>query len=160
MGERLMSDCIWPGCYRMALYADWCHAHTPRSQRPRQQQTATMVAEPSLFDLPSEPVYDGLDYKRAGQAVAVANSTLDTWKAKFRLALNTLACGPLPFTSEDVIGIVGLPVGDVAMNANNAVGAMMTAAAKTGVIRKTGNRVQSRRASSHGAELTEWIGVR
>lgn len=156
-----MSDCVFPGCYRMAIYADWCHAHTPRSQRtPARTHSSVTVDGPSLFDLPllAEPV--GNDLKRGGQALAIAPNVLEDWKRRFKTSLARWADTGSTFTSEDVIAVVGLPCGDIAMNANNAVGAMMTAAAKAGLIRKTGNRQQARRASSHGAELTEWIGAR
>ena len=118
------------------------------------------IDAPNLFALPDPPEPHSLDFKRAGQAIALSKPALDLWKAKFKESVRAFARTRQPFTSEDVIAVVGLPCGDVAMNANNAVGAMMTALAKRGVICKTGNRVQSRRKSSHGAELTEWIGVR
>lgn len=157
-----MPDCSFPGCYRTALYADWCHRHLPQTQRNavrQQRNTSTAAVEPNLFDMPAVPAPDGLDLKRGGQAIAVAPNALEDWKRRFKTSLAKWAATGHSFTSEDVIAIVGLPCGDIAMNANNAVGAMMTAAAKAGLIRKTGNRVQARRASSHGAELTEWIGA-
>lgn len=155
-----MTDCIFPGCWRVATTASWCRAHTPRSWKPtfHPSMQPAAVDAPNLFDLPETPAPSSLDYKLAGQTLALSKPTLELWKAKFKESVRTFARTRQPFTSEDVIAVVGLPCGDVAMNANNAVGAMMTALAKKGVIHKTGNRVQSRRKSSHGAELTEWIG--
>lgn len=111
-----------------------------------------------IIDADIDPT--GSELKETGQAHAVSPPALALWKARYKEAVRNLARQRRPFTSEDVIAIVGLPAGDVEMNANNAVGAMMTGLAKAGVICKTGERVQARRPSSHGAELTEWIGTR
>lgn len=155
-----MRDCTYPGCYRTATYADWCHHHVPRNtSRLLHPSAQSPTVEPNLFVVPTLPAPNGTELKRAGQAMAASPNTLDDWKRTFKTSLARWAATGHPFTSEDVIAVVGLPCGDIAMNANNAVGAMMTAAAKVGLIRKTGNRVQARRASSHGAELTEWIGA-
>ncbi len=99
---------------------------------------------------------EGLVGKQTGQATALR--TYPEWQTAFRKEVVTLAATRMPFTSEDVIDAVGLPSGDIGKDANNAVGAMMTAMAKQGVIRKTGNRVPSKRPTSHAAELTEWSG--
>ena len=47
----------------------------------------------------------------------------------------------------------------VGTNRNNAVGAVMNAAAKRGWIVKTGRRVTAKRKTLHAAELTEWTGA-
>lgn len=155
-----LPNCVWPGCHRVAVIADWCQQHTPRSKQPRPDRPRPAApAGPNLFDLPPDPQPSGLDHKLAGQTLAVAPAELNRWKIAFKSELARLAAAGGAFTSEDVIAVVGLPAGDIARDANNAVGAMMTAACKAGVIRKTGNRVQARRPSSHGAELTEWIGA-
>ncbi len=99
---------------------------------------------------------EGLIGKQEGQAKALL--PYDEWQSAFCKEVGTLAATRLPFTSEDVVAVVGLPSGEIGKDANNAVGAMMTSLAKQGVIRKTGRRVQSKRPSSHGAELTEWSG--
>jgi len=101
----------------------------------------------------------GEELKKEGMGVALDAMDITEWKEKFQEHLEGCASSKLPFTSEHVIAIVGLPRGEVRTNANNAVGAMMNAAAKRGIIKKTGRRVQSKRPSSHGAELTEWIGT-
>lgn len=102
-------------------------------------------------------VVTGDDLKTAGQQAA-ADAAPDDWRDAFRAAVKALAASGRPFTSEDVTDRAGLPSGDVATNRNNAVGALMTASARAGVIVKTGRRVPSARATSHGAELTEWKG--
>lgn len=89
-----------------------------------------------------------------------AFGAVSSWAEEASAAVRTLARSGEPFTSEDVTGLVGLPAGEVGTNRNNAVGALMTAAARAGVIRKTGHRRLCRRRSSHGRELTEWVGVR
>lgn len=100
---------------------------------------------------------DGLTLKSAGQARAL--STHDDWRGEAWRQLVLLVVAGTPFTSEDLIERVGLPSGEVLTNRNNAVGAIMSAAARQRLIRKTGRRVLSQRASSHGAELTEWVGA-
>jgi len=98
--------------------------------------------------------------KDEGMSKALAKEGLDGWKDEFYKAAQYLCdCGD-SFTSEDVLDLVGLPSGTIKSNANNAVGAMMNGMARKGVIRKTGERRLSKRPSSHGAELTVWVGVR
>lgn len=100
---------------------------------------------------------EGEVLKEAGQQRAL--DAARSWKEMFADEVKLLARSGRVFTSEDVLVNVGLPTGEVEMNGNNAVGAMMTSLAKKGVIRKTGARVMAVRPSSHGAELTEWQGI-
>jgi hypothetical protein len=100
---------------------------------------------------------DGLIEKDVGQRRALL--TYEDWQTEFRREVLLLAATREPFTSEDALAVVGLPSGEIATNANNAVGAMMTAMAKEGQIVKTGQRAPSKRPSSHGAELTVWMGT-
>jgi hypothetical protein len=100
----------------------------------------------------------GLKVKEEGQALAMGAAP-EVWKQLFRKELVTLAATGEPFTSEDIIAKVGLPAGGVGINANNAVGAMMSSQAGVGLIVKTGKRVSANRETSHGAELTEWVGA-
>lgn len=81
------------------------------------------------------------------------------WKEDFAEAAREYAEAGIPFTSEDVLDVVGLPSGETGQHKNNAVGAMMYGLARRGLIKKTGRHVQSRRAHSHAAELTQWIGA-
>lgn len=81
------------------------------------------------------------------------------WKQEFADVATRLASAGVPFTSEDVVAKVGLPSGEQGMNRNNAVGAAMTALSARKVIAKTGRRVRAQRRASHGAELTEWVGI-
>lgn len=94
----------------------------------------------------------------AGKARA-ANAATDEWRHAFKWAVERWADACMPFTSETVVAEVGLPQGEVGTNINNAVGALMSAAARKNVIRATGRHVPSTRPSSHGAELKEWIGA-
>ena len=98
------------------------------------------------------------DRKEEGMRRAIDNART-TWKGAFRAELERLATTRHPFTSETVTTRVGRPSGLVIQGANNAVGAMVNAAARIGLIRKTGRRVKSGRPTSHAAELTEWIGT-
>lgn len=94
--------------------------------------------------------------KRRGMALAL--TAHDAWKDRFRETVETLAITGAPFTSEDVLDVVGLPSGTVATNGNNAVGAMMNGMAARGIIEKTSMRWKSRRRTSHARELAVWVG--
>lgn len=98
----------------------------------------------------------GQKAKEEGMALALSPDPLTEWKAAFRSTVTTWAGQGKRFTSEDVTDYIGLPSGAKGMNANNAVGAMMNALARKGIIRKTYHREPSRRPSSHGAELVVW----
>jgi hypothetical protein len=97
----------------------------------------------------------GLERKQDGMDRALIAAFVQSWKNDFRSVVEGFLPGRR-FTSEDVLAIVGLPSGGVAKDANNAVGAMVNGLARRGIIRKTSTRVQSRRSSSHGAELIVW----
>ena len=97
--------------------------------------------------------------KEEGMRKALIPQELSDWKIQFRQRAWQLAQTGQRFTSEDIIETVGLPTGDIGINANNAVGAMMNALAKRNIIKKTNERRNSRRPNSHGAELTVWIGA-
>lgn len=98
----------------------------------------------------------GLELKEQGMEQARQAQDVQTWKARFVETVEEIASRGWAFTSEDVLACVGLPR-DVAINANNAVGAMMNAMAKKGVIQKTKERRQAMRSSSHGRELAVWV---
>jgi hypothetical protein len=100
-----------------------------------------------------------LEHKESGMRQAEDHAVL-SWRDRFDLTIRRLADFGYPFTSEDVIAHVGLPTKTIGKDQNNSVGALMNAAGRRGTIVKTGKRVPSRRPSSHGAELTEWVGVR
>lgn len=93
--------------------------------------------------------------KEEGQELALSSRAAMIWKDRFKQTVREFQSGRR-FTSEDVTAIVGLPQGQTSNNGNNAVGAMITALAKNGIIRKTSIRVPSGRATSHGAELVVW----
>ena len=99
----------------------------------------------------------GLVAKDLGVSQALAANDIQEWKAQFRRHATFLAGTGDTFTSEDIIDYVGLPR-DSEMNANNAVGAMMTVLAREGVIRKTKERQVSKRPLSHGREIAVWAG--
>lgn len=98
-------------------------------------------------------VAEGERLKAEGQALTYTGN--GDWGARFDVTLRSLAGSGEPFTSEDVTARVGLPAG----RSPSAVGAHMTAAAKLGVIAKTGRRVKAKRPNQHAAELTEWVGI-
>jgi threonine dehydrogenase-like Zn-dependent dehydrogenase len=60
------------------------------------------------------------------------------------------------FTADDVIDVVGLP-GESEQNANNAVGALFSAASRAGVIHRVGVAHTSRHLGN-GRALAVWQG--
>ena len=60
-----------------------------------------------------------------------------------------------PFTSEHLVEAIGLPDGQVGMNKNNAVGALVRAWAQRKCIDRVGYS-PARRVESHGALLSVW----
>lgn len=97
----------------------------------------------------------GETLKEEGMAKALAKPGLSEWQDKVKLWTWQRSAGTR-FTSEDIIEEFGLPTGEVRTNKNNAVGAIMNAIAKKGVIRNTGDYVKSSRPSSHGAVIAVW----
>lgn len=113
-----------------------------------------MTTQGSFFDK-GESLHrkeEGMDFARGAKHIA-------EWKRDFMVYLQGLALRGEPFTSEDITYYIGLPRGNVRMNANNAVGAMVSGAARRGIIEKTGRHRKSQRPTSHGAELIEWVGT-
>ena len=92
----------------------------------------------------------------SGMQRALEADDVQAWKTRFAQAAERIAATGAHFTSEDVVDEVGLPRGETGMNLNNAVGAMMNALARKGVIVKTDERRMSKRSSSNGAELAVW----
>lgn len=60
------------------------------------------------------------------------------------------------FTSEELVDVIGLPVGREAAGKNNAVGALMNGIAKKGVIRNTQQYVKTSRPASHSRVVAVW----
>ena len=125
------------------------------------QNSEQISEQGTMFDLQYSDQWPnrvtGLVAKDLGVGQALAASDVQEWKVQFRKRAMFLAATGDPFTSEDIIEYVGLPR-DSEMNANNAVGAMMNALAKEGVIRKTKERQVSKRPQSHGREIAVWAG--
>lgn len=87
-----------------------------------------------------------------------AMNAVQPWPEQALQAITELAEQGLPFTSEDVITLVGLPRGEIGTNQNNAVGAVMAAAHRAGITRRIGYQPAARR-ESHGAIVAVWIGA-
>lgn len=111
-----------------------------------------------VFRTSTGQLLQGLKLRDEGMALA-EQGTREQYRKEFRAAVEKLAATGTPFTSEDVINIVGLPSGREGLHKNNAVGALIAGCAKRGVIVRHGDTTQSRRATSHAAELTYWIGA-
>ena len=93
------------------------------------------------------------------EGMALALDAAAEWREAAYTAILGLARTRRTFTSEDVVAQVGLPRGEIGTNRNNAVGAVMNAAAKRGWIIKTGRHVQVKRKQLHAREVIEWIGA-
>jgi len=119
----------------------------------KNQETTEAASQPTLF-----AQSEGDTLKEEGMAQALMKQGLEVWSAGFDTALRDLALTGLPFTAEDVVDVAGLPHESVP-NGNNQIGAKINAAAKKGMIRKTGEWRKSVRPSSHSRELREWVGV-
>ena len=98
---------------------------------------------------------DGLVLKQEG--IDLALTAHKEWQERFESVIDQLSKSGKPFTSEDVVSLVGLPNKSIGANKNNAVGAMISGLARRKVIRKTGTYVTSRRPSSRGAILAQWV---
>lgn len=108
-----------------------------------------MMSQPTLFE--------GQARKTAGMNLATTGAP--TWTQLARSAVQALAARPDPFTSEDVIDLVGLPRPGSGANRNNAVGAIMSGCARAGMIKKTGQYVETRRPTSHARIVAVWEGT-
>lgn len=90
--------------------------------------------------------------KAKGQARALGAAS--DWH---EVALKWLSGALGDFSADDLIEDIGLP-NQVAVNGNNAVGAVFTSARRLGLIRRVG-WTQSRRVESHGRVIALWSRV-
>lgn len=98
----------------------------------------------------------GEQRREAGEQLALIGA--GDWTVSARSALRTLADSGRRFTSEDLTDMVGLPSGDVGTNRNNAVGAVMSWAVRTGLVVSVG-QTKSTRARSNAAKLSVYVGA-
>jgi hypothetical protein len=96
---------------------------------------------------------EGARRKREGTERVGGRPQDAPWRAVAWSRLLDLARTGRPFTSEDVTRSVGQP------SHPNAVGALLSNAARSGVIRRVG-MVQAGRANQHAALIGEWEGTR
>lgn len=99
---------------------------------------------------------EGERLRDEGQARA-ADAVAD-WSAAAREVIEALAERGRPFTSEDVVRLIGLPCPSEP-NRNNAVGAAMGAAARRRIIRRVDDR-NATRPLLHARRLSVWEGVK
>lgn len=90
-----------------------------------------------------------------GQDRAIENKP--EWAEVAYKALRELALSGRPFTADDLVELVGLPTGKVTDKKNNAVGALFTKVARTGLITRIGY-TQSARKSGHATTIGIWRG--
>ena len=80
------------------------------------------------------------------------------WKRLANLAVHALAASAKPFTTDEVWELLaGYP--DASTHEPRALGAVMAAHCRRGLIRKTGRQVPTKRAASHARPLSEWVGT-
>lgn len=103
---------------------------------------------PALFDLAG-----GRADREEGMASALSRAS--DWGDRAGVVIDFLAATGLPFTSEDVTEVVGLPPAGCSPN---AVGAVMNAASRRGVIQRIGDTVAVRR-NQHATRIGLWRGV-
>jgi hypothetical protein len=101
-------------------------------------------------------LFDGDTLKDVGMDMAKVAAA--EWWQQAWTAVETLAVTGAPFGSEDVIRMVGLPRVTRAQNRNNALGALMSQAARAGIIQKVGY-MTARRPSSHSNLRILWKGI-
>lgn len=89
----------------------------------------------------------------AGMAVAAA-ATWSPWRRRFEDALAELAASGREFVSDDVLAICGEPVA----SSCKSVGALVNAAARSGLIERVDYRT-SRRPSRNGSVIAVWRGA-
>jgi hypothetical protein len=128
---------------------------------PAQRQANYLLH--SAMDTPHQPTLPmeeetGQALKAQGQALALNAAGMAEYRSEFNEQLRHLADKSWPFSVEDVTAVVGYPMQRGLAPTNNAVGALMTGAAKRGLIVKV-DRVKALRPSSHATEITEWIGA-
>lgn len=108
----------------------------------------------SLF----QPTLFGDAAKAEGMRRTLTTDRTWPWRDHAMAVLEELAATGKTFTADDLVARVGLPDDEVGMNRNNAVGAIFSAAAKSGLIVPTGNYIKSRRRTNHSAVLAVWAG--
>lgn len=97
---------------------------------------------------------------RKAEGMTRALDAVPSWSELARDAVDYLASTGRQFTSEDLTALIGLPRPDAPeSNRNNAVGAVISGAARRGVIERVGYR-NARRARLHSAQLSVWKGTR
>lgn len=105
----------------------------------------------------------GAEMSAEGRALAEAGMQMalfakPEWKLRAEATILELAQSGKPFTADDVTERVGLPTSYKGMNANNAVGAAISAAARRKQIMPIGYTTANR-VSSHSRVLRIWRGV-
>lgn len=115
-----------------------------RTVEPQEQQQ---------FSLPA-----GRAARDAGAAQADSSAAADEWRPGAIAVLRELALSGQPFTADDLVERAGLPL-QSETNANNAVGALFSAASKKGLIERMGD-TQSKRVAGHARRLSVWRGSR
>lgn len=137
----------------------------PEMPRPPANRGADEIAGRRYGESTSGPIpaslFDVLDEARHrrddGQRLAL-HATHHGWRAAAERVIAEYAEAGKPFTIDDVTDRIGHALA----SSPNALGSLMTSAARQGLIRKCGyvqSRRESRRESRAGGYVFEWIGV-
>lgn len=127
----------------------------PGANRGRQKSNAgrrdtPQDTSPSLFD---QDIDDG-DTRRERGMVAATHASHPWVKTATDAAIKRWALRRVPFVADNIRSEV-----EQLASSPNLLGARINAAARRGLIRKTGNYRKSRTASRHGGVVAEWIGT-
>lgn len=96
-----------------------------------------------------------VDARALGEQRALANAPTE-WRTKAESALRYLAHTGETFTVDDLVARIGLPRYS-RPDANNAIGALISAWARAGKIERVGYETATRDLS-HGRTITRWRG--
>lgn len=94
------------------------------------------------------------DRKVRGQE-RVLDNEIESWKDEALLVIETVARRLKIFTNDDVRE-ASMKLGLAEPHHCNSIGAVMSAAAKLKIIKKTGRYVKSSVVTSHGRLIAEW----
>ena len=110
---------------------------------PFKRPAASMV-----FDRPAAIAAGeaGMETARLAERVQSWRGSADAWLARQPLGWM--------FVADDLVSAIGLP--DEGVYRNNAVGGVVSAWSKVGLIEHTGRRRRSARKIGHGNEQKEW----
>lgn len=119
-----------------------------RAAAETKARQASMFEEDAMGDL--VPIADAKEQRNERTDIALSHADPE-WKGRAWTWL-TLRKAGATFTSDDLTSAIGMPT-----THPSGVGALFNAAARAGLIEKTGSYVTGRRRSCNGTVLAVWI---